>query len=72
MLSEIVTGITVGVVLTLMALLAKKFTEVIILKRDLATMWRKFEQLEKQVIRLDESQDSLKTKIAVLEATRKA
>ena len=71
MLNEIITGIAVGVGLALITVLAKKFTQVIILQRDLSTMWRKYEVLEKKITQLDGQIDSLKTKIAVLEATRK-
>jgi len=71
LLNEIITGIAVGVGLALITVLAKKFTQVIILQRDLSTMWRKYEVLEKKITQLDGQIDSLKTKIAVLEATRK-
>jgi hypothetical protein len=71
MIEGILTGVAAGVVLALIGVLGKKFSEIVILKRDMRTMWMKYEQLEKRIEKIDDGQDKLNTKVAVIESQRK-
>jgi uncharacterized membrane protein YhiD involved in acid resistance len=68
MWQEIVVGISVGVGLALIAVLGKKFSEVVILKRDLSTCWKKLDHFEKLFDLMYDKVDKLNTKVAVLES----
>ena len=68
MWSDIIVGLSVGLGLGFITVLLKKFWEIVILKRDMATFWKKYEHLEKMVERLDDRFDKLNTRVAIIES----